>query len=42
MVLDTNILLSHLEYVKKIISHGLGGATHFTTVELKDQFLYKK
>lgn len=26
LVLDTNILLSHLDYVKKIISHGLGGA----------------
>lgn len=24
LVLDTNILLSHLDYVKKIISHGLG------------------
>ncbi|CAL8267707.1 unnamed protein product [Arctogadus glacialis] len=24
VVLDTNILLSHLEYVKKILSHGLG------------------
>ncbi|KAM4548424.1 transcriptional protein SWT1 isoform 2-T2 [Odontesthes bonariensis] len=24
VVLDTNILLSHLDYVKKIISHGLG------------------
>ncbi|XP_044054834.1 transcriptional protein SWT1 isoform X2 [Siniperca chuatsi] len=25
LVLDTNILLSHLDYVKKIRSHGLGG-----------------
>ncbi|XP_041863028.1 transcriptional protein SWT1 isoform X2 [Melanotaenia boesemani] len=24
LILDTNILLSHLDYVKKIISHGLG------------------
>ncbi len=25
IVLDTNVLLSHLEFVKKIRSHGLGG-----------------
>lgn len=25
IVLDTNILLSHLDYVKRMISHGLGG-----------------
>lgn len=29
LVLDTNILLSHLDYVKKIISHGLGGAQNY-------------
>lgn len=29
LVLDTNILLSHLDYVKKIRSHGLGGELSF-------------
>lgn len=27
LVLDTNILLSHLDYVKKMRSHGLGGGS---------------
>lgn len=32
LVLDTNILLSHLDYVKKMRSHSLGGVYNdFTT-----------
>lgn len=38
IVLDTNILLSHLDYVKRMISHGLGGIYNPSVVEwfLKD------
>lgn len=38
LVLDTNILLSHLDYVKKIKSQGLGGIKIFIILKCLQLF----
>lgn len=40
LVLDTNILLSHLDYIKRIRSHGLAGILHDHSLDFSQRKVY--